>query len=241
MIAKFNLYDFIANLVPGLTFLWVAEQMGGLVGWKSPLPLSGELAETSILIVLSYVTGLMLQALAERVTEKQVLFRIWGGFPSAIWLLPDDKRFSAEFKRRILELITERFKVATVPEIPEGTTAKQERVLRLMKNQELFYLCYNHVDNLSPRPQTFNAQYGLFRCLVTTFAILSVLALGLGVWQGICRHRCPGKLIGVSVLLAGLTFLAYARCKKRGEDFAKSIYDLFVAGVASAPPGEEKK
>ena len=55
MIAKFNLYDFIANLVPGLTFIWALEQLGLLIGWTSPFPMSGQLAETSVLVVLSYV------------------------------------------------------------------------------------------------------------------------------------------------------------------------------------------
>ena len=29
--------------------------------------------------------------------------------------------------------------------------------------------------------------------------------------------------------------LSYERCKKRSEDFAKSVYDLFVAGAAKWP------
>ena len=87
MTAKFNLYDFIASLIPGLVFLWTVEQLAKLGGWSSPFPSSGQLPETSMLVALGYVTGLMLQAVSERVTEKQVLFRIWGGFPSARWLL----------------------------------------------------------------------------------------------------------------------------------------------------------
>lgn len=232
MIAKFNLYDFIANLVPGLTFLWALERLGKLVGWDSPFPMSGQLAEASVLIILSYVTGLMLQALAERVTEKKVLFRIWGGFPSARWLLPEDAKFSPAFKQRILDLVIERFKVATTPDIPEGTTPEKQRDLRLKKNQELFYLCYNYVDNLNPRPQIFNAQYGLFRCLLTTFALLCALSILFGLWNCLYQSPTPGKFLLLAATFAALTWLAYVRCQKRGEDFAKSIYDLFVSGAA---------
>jgi len=234
MIAKFNLYDFIANLVPGLTFLWAFERLGKLGGWDSPFPMSGQLAETSVLIVLSYVTGLMLQALAERITEKKVLLRLWGGFPSARWLLPDDTKFSSAFKQRVLDLVTERFKVAVAPELPAGCTPENERQIRLKKNQELFYLCYNYVDNLNPRPQIFNAQYGLFRCLLTTFALLCALSVLLGLSDWICKPTKWPTFAFLAAIFAGLTWLSYIRCQKRGEDFAKAIYDLFVSGAAKA-------
>jgi hypothetical protein len=232
MTAKFNLYDFIANLVPGLTFLWAWHRLGKLAGWDSPFPMSGQLAETVVLIVLSYVTGLMLQALAECLIERQVLFRIWGGFPSARWLLPDDAKFSAAVKQRILDLIAERFKVATTPHLPEGTSPEQQRGLRLWKNQELFDLCYNHVEHLNPRPPILNAQYGLFRCLLTTFALLGLLAFVLGLWNCLCPLPNPGPFLFLAAFFAGLSWLCYARCKKGAQDFAKAVYDLFIPDAA---------
>ena len=99
----------------------------------------------------------------------------------AKWLLPDDTRFSPAFKQRILDLGFERFKIAAASELPEGCAPDKERQLRLKKNQELFYLSYNYVDNPSPRPQIFNAQHGLFRCLLTTFALLSALSILFGI------------------------------------------------------------
>lgn len=232
MIAKFNFYDFIANLVPGLTFLWALERLGKLVGWDSPFPMSGQLAETSILVVLTYVAGIMLQAIAERITEKKILFRLWEGFPSARWLLPGNTRFSPAFKQRILDLIAERFKIVTAPDLPQGCTAVEERQLRLEKNQELFYLCYNYVDNLSPRPQIFNAQYGIFRCLLTTFALLCAMSILLGIWNYAFESASPRPFVVWAAIFAVLTWLAYVRCHKRAEDFAKAIYDLFISGVA---------
>lgn len=237
MIGKFNFYDFIANLVPGLTFLWALEQIGKLVSWNSPVPLSGQLAEASVLVILSYVTGLMLQALSERVTEKKLLFKSWGGFPSARWLLPKDPKFSPEYKQRIFTLIEERFKISTSVTVPEGCTPAQELNLRLKKNQELFYLCYNYVDNLSPRPQIFNAQYGLFRGLVTTFGLLCLLSIVFGLWNWACQPVKHASFAWVAVTFAVLAWLSYARCTKRGDDFARSIYDLFVGGTAGKASG----
>jgi hypothetical protein len=34
--------------------------------------------------------------------------------------------------------------------------------------------------------------------------------------------------------------IAYARCKKRSEDFAQSVFDLFMAGTANKPSANDK-
>ena len=60
MIARFNLYDFIANLIPGVCFLWCSSIMASSVGHHVPLDFSGGLAETSIIVTVGYVVGLML-------------------------------------------------------------------------------------------------------------------------------------------------------------------------------------
>jgi hypothetical protein len=182
MIARFDFYDFIANLIPGLVFLWCVQLLAGLVGWRLPLNFTSGLAETSILIALSYITGLLLQGLSQGVVEERILKPLWGGFPSARWLLPGDPHFTVAYKMRLLSLITERFQVATGPQIPADCRQKRARELRLKKNRELFYLCYHHVGNISPRPLTFNAHYGLFRCLLGLFGLLWLLSLGGFAW-----------------------------------------------------------
>lgn len=231
MIARFDLYDFIANLIPGLVFLWFVQKLGGLVGWQLPLEFTGGLAETSILIALGYVTGLLLQGLSQGVVEKRILKPLWGGFPSERWLLSDDDHFSAGYKKRLLGLIAERFKVATEPEIPSDCSRIRERELRLKKNRELFYLVYHHVGETSPRPLTFNAHYGLFRALLTMFGLLSVLSLAGLVW-GVLAQPHRALPFGTWALLFSVAgWIAYARCKKRGEDFAQSVYDLFITTV----------
>lgn len=229
MIARFDLYDFVANLIPGLVFLWCVQVLAGLFGCTLPLDLSGGLAETSILIALGYITGLLLQGLSQSVVEKYILKPLWGGFPSERWLLPDDDHFSAAYKTRLLALIRERFGVAIDPDLPADCPADCARELRLKKNRELFYLVYHAVAEASPRPLIFNAQYGLFRVLLTMFALLALTAL-LGFFGALgCRptHRCAFA-VWAGVFIAA-TLSAYFRCKKRAEDFAQSVYDLFMA------------
>lgn len=233
MIAKFNLYDFIANLIPGLVFLWCISLMAALVGAHLPLDFSGGLAETSILTALGYVAGLMLQAVSERFVQRKFLLPKWGGFPSARWLLPDDTHFSKSYKDQLNTLIAERFKVSTAIESPPGCTEDEARKARLERAHELFYLCYHYVDNLNPRPQIFNAQYGLFRCLFALFCLLCILST-LGILLALASNTHTAQIfLLLAALFAVCSWLSCERCKKRSEDFAQSVYDLFVAAVAN--------
>lgn len=142
MIARFDLYDFVANLIPGLVFLWCLQVLAGLAGWSLPLDFTGGLAETSILVALGYVIGLLLQGLSQGFVERYILKPLWGGFPSERWLLPDDDHFTADYKNRLFELMQERFKITTELELPADCPAHRARELRLKKNRELFYLVY---------------------------------------------------------------------------------------------------
>src|SRR5579859_375674 len=236
MIARFNLYDFLADLIPGLVFLWCINLMMTLLGWSLPFNFAGGLANASVMIALGYVIGLMLQAVSEQYIENTLLLRVWDGFPSARWLLPEDTRFSKTYKNRLLALMAERFRVSTEPEIPAAASPEQARALRLKKNQELFYLCYRFVDSFNPRPQVFNALYGLFRSLLGLFGILCAFsAVGIVVTL-ICGLDYPA---GVFLLLASISgicsWLSYARCKNRSEDFARSVYDLFIISAVGKP------
>jgi hypothetical protein len=236
MISRFDLYDFIADLIPGLVFLWCLQALVGLMGWHLPLDFAGGLAETSILLALGYIVGLLFQGLAQGFVEKHILKRLWKGFPSERWLLPEDEHFSEDYKKRLLSLIAERFKVATEPDPPPD----RARDLRLKKNRELFYLCYHDVGPDNPRLLKFNAQYGLFRGLLTMLGLLVMLSLlGLG-WALLVR---PGKAAAFSIwtgLFAISAVIAYARCKKRGEDFAQSVFDSFMASAVNKPSANEQ-
>ncbi|MBK9140203.1 MAG: hypothetical protein IPM17_15800 [Verrucomicrobia bacterium] len=229
MIARFDLYDFVANLIPGLVFLWCVQTLAGLFGWTLPLDFTGGLSETSILIALGYITGLLLQGLSQGLVEQRILKPLWGAFPSDRWLLPDDEQFSATYKTRLLTLIRDRFGVSTDPDLPPDCPPDKSRQLRLKKNHELFYLVYHAVGGTNPRPLTFNAHYGLFRVLLTMFGLLSLVSLAGLVWA-LCRR--PDARIAFalwSAIFVAATFIAYFRCKKRGEDFAQSVYALFMA------------
>ena len=214
MISRFSLYDFIAALIPGILFLWVISTFADSID----IPFTGGLAETSVLVALGYVTGLILQGISQGLTEK-ILLKAWGGFPSARWLLPDDRKFSREYKIKIKQIVEDKYSIKA-----DDDQSKEEQ---LKRNQEIFYLCYNAVDKekLSDRPQIFNAHYGLFRCLLTTFTFLFLSGLAVFLFS---EPQKKSVICGVLVFTAIGAVVSYFRTKKRGEDFAKSIYDLFL-------------
>jgi len=214
MIAKFSLYDLIAALIPGIFFLWGVSFTSSSID----IPFRGGLAETSVLVALGYVAGLILQGISEGLTEK-ILLKAWGDFPSARWLLPDDKKFSKEYKSKIRQIVEEKYSVKADEE--------QSKEEQLKRNQEIFYLCYNAVDRekLSDRPQIFNAHYGLFRCLLTTFTLLFLVELGVLLFA---EPQKQSVICGVLIFSIIGALVSYFRTKKRSEDFARSIYDLFL-------------
>lgn len=125
-------------------------------------------------------------------------------------------------------LVHERFGVTTDQEVSPDCTPDIVKNLHLKKNRELFYLVYHAVGETSPRPLVFNAQYGLFRVLVTMFGLLALVSLaGLG-WALCCRPDVRLAFGVWSALYVAATFIAYFRCKKRAEDFARAVYDLFM-------------
>jgi hypothetical protein len=214
MISRFSVYDFIAAVIPGILFLWGISFISG----SDKIPFTGGLAETSVLVTLGYVTGLVLQGISQGLTEK-IMLKAWGGFPSARWLLPDDNKFSNEYKIKIKQIVASKFSVKS-----DVAQSKEEQ---LKRNQEIFYLCYNAVDKekLSDRPQIFNAHYGLFRCLLTAFTFLFLFALGVLLFA---EPQKKSVIFGVLIFTFIGAVVSYFRTKKRGEDFAKSIYDLFL-------------
>jgi hypothetical protein len=214
MIARFSFYDLIAGVIPGILFLWGISLLSGWI----KIPFAGGLAETSVLVALAYVTGLILQGISQGLTGK-ILLKIWGGFPSARWLLPDDNKFSKEYKSKIKKAVEDKYSIKV-----GGELSKEEQ---LKRNQEIFYLCYNAVDKekLSERPQIFNAHYGLFRCLLTTFTLLFLSDLGVLLFS---EPQKKSVIFGVLIFTTIGAVVSYFRTKKRGEDFAKSIYDLFL-------------
>jgi len=158
---------------------------------------------------------------------------------AAHWLLPEDTHFQGAYKHRLLSLIQERFPVTTEPEIPADCPPEEKGRRRLDHNEELFFPCYECVNNLSSRPLMFVAQYGLFRCLLTGFGLLTAVSVGLVICSVPASQATIGTFLLLAVLYGVLTRLSCQRCKARSEDFARTVFNLFV-GRTAAKPTEDK-
>jgi len=219
MLSRFSFYDFITVIMPGIFFLWAVVTVTGLPLLQKMVRISGGLTESSVLIVVGYITGLMLHGVSGRITEKVLLWR-WGGFPSARWLLPMDSTFSPAYRAELASNLRDRFGIDLV----RGDEPKAET---LKRNQEIFYRCYRALEKLSDQPQTFVAQYGLYRSLLTVFVLLSVIS----AWSYITQYHWRLASDGAFFLAASVsgTIVSSWQVKKRGEDFARSVYDGFLS------------
>jgi len=233
LLNRFGLYDFFANIIPGIFFLWALGTVLGIQELREALPLTGGLAETSVLIVIGYLTGLLLQGISQALTERALKWW-WDGFPSERWLLPEDQRLTAEYKAQLSEVTGRRFNLVFDLSSPERDD-RAGRKARMKRNQEIFYRCYRAVEKASDQPQTFNAQYGLFRGLLTTFLLLVLISLGFaahGLWSVGTSIPSRHLIFAAASVVGGI--ISYQRATKRGEDFAKSVLDVFL--VNNPPP-----
>jgi len=224
LLNRFSLYDFIAVLFPGIFFLWALDFLVDAPRFQRSIPLSGGLTDTSVLIVVGYITGLLLQGVSQLITER-ILLSWWGGFPSARWLMPADQRFTEQFKTELSAALLNKFNILLDLDSTKSGTINSA----LKRNQEIFYRCYRAVEKLSDLPQTFNAQYGLFRSLLTTFALLATAS----IWKLWSVYRSGLGFDSEATLVLGLfvlgVIISYYRVTKRGEDFARAVYDVFLA------------
>ena len=112
----------------------------------------------------------------------------------------------------------------------------RDRKARMKRAHEVFYRCYRSIEKASDLPQTFNAQYGLFRGLLTTFFLLALISIGFAMQQMWLAHSfvlSPHLIFAAAALVAAL--ISYQRTKKRGEDFTQAVLDIFLVTNSGTP------
>jgi hypothetical protein len=232
MLQKFGPYELLANLIPGLAFISAISWLAEFFGHKPVLPITGTIGEASALIAWSYIIGLLLQGIAEGIVEKVVLAST-GGYPSWRWMIEGGEGFTPEHRGKLKDAIRDYFGETVEPTVPANASPQQVLAARRRKYQELFYLCLNLVEQrkLSDRPLAFNTHYGLFRVLLAFNAVLLAVFGGAFAfrWSEVYQRHASGLFVLILLLLVIATIVSYFRMVKRGEDFAKSIYDLFFS------------
>lgn len=230
MLQKFGLYEFLANLIPGLAFLSALSWLAQFFGHAPIVTISGSISDASVLIAWAYITGLLIQGIAHNLVERAILAAT-GGFPSWRWLIDGGEGFTPEHREKLKDAIRDYFGEPVEPSIPKDINGKKALEFVRARYQEVFYQCLNLVEQkkLSDRPLAFNAHYGLFRALLT-FMLMLLLTFGSALafkWGEVQQKHATGLFECILALLIVAMIVSYFSMKNRGEDFAKSIYDLF--------------
>ena len=183
-----------------------------------------------LFVVLDRRTGANQLSVAQNVVERAILAAT-GGFPSWRWLIDDGEGFTPEHRERLKNAIKEYFGEPVEPRISKDSDRKGALQVLRQRYQEVFYQCFNLVEQkkLSDRPLAFNAHYGLFRALLT-FTLMLLLAFGSALafkWGQVQKNQATGLFEGILALLVAAAIVSYFSMKKRAEDFARSVYDLF--------------
>ena len=69
---------------------------------------------------------------------------------------------------------------------------------------------------------------GLFRALLTTFLVLAIVSGALVVRQWCELRTIDTQHLGFAIGAVGAGILSYFRSRKRADDFAKAVLDVFL-------------
>lgn len=213
---KFNFYDFIAVLIPGLFFLISLKILIGFSSIDFYVTSSLELMNSFALIVFGYVFGVLLQGISQGITQK-LLSLLWGGLPSEKWLLDSESKLTSDYKNQLWNKINLTFH----RDKPIGELLQIKKV-----NNEIFYLIYRHIEKqkITEKHQIFNAQFSFFRCLLTAFVFLLVVS----IYQILCSWSFDFKNLSFLIFSFIGIVVSYSGALRRGEDFVKCILDSFI-------------
>lgn len=236
MEAKLTLYDILAIVIPGGLLLIVIFSIAWAMGVRWPEELAQSLTGTTVFLILTYFVGQFLQAVGNWYESKFLKVR-WDGFPSTRFLRNSDDHFSQKYKDILFTKIDNMFGISLVANDSESEITDKHRI-------EAFRLCYSYIveRKLATQALSMNTTYGLFRGLVVTCGLCTLLFLCLAVILYL-EYKITNSATNVSLSLSA-TFLVLAkvfdvRLKQRGELFADKVYQSFLASTKLAR-GENK-
>lgn len=238
MQSKFNFYDFVGYLLPGILLItFIYWLLKGFLVIDLNLELK-TIGDSVILIAASYFAGHIVQAIGNTIENQQV--KTWGGVFSEQFLREDNNFFSKEFKVLFREYAKESFSLELNTEETDIEVQKKHR-------QEVFYLCYYLIvqENAALHTEIFNGLYGLYRGILVTNWIGCIVSLTIA-WKQIIILLCAYfKLhLNYSGFLNYNNFQLWAGCiialflillmrplemrfKRFGQSFAGSVYRNF--------------
>ncbi len=226
---KLTYYDTLANLLPGVVFLWAISVLGPVAGDKVPLLLTSNTIIDSILFVaLGYVAGHLIQFLSRYSVEPFIKWAFWKGyFFSDIYLVGAFKKCSEVELRRYTAFAEAKLGFSTsdlsVLQDPDALSDDSKR----RKSLEVSRAIYRAVDaktqdtSLALKAHSQNTFYSLFRNLSAVFLLLGVANLSVLLFKVVS----PSYMIFVATIFDMLAALAFMiRARQRGELYVKGLF-----------------
>jgi hypothetical protein len=226
---KLSYYDTLSDLVPGIAFFWALPVIGPFERAVIPLMLTGNtIADSIILLALSYVAGHVLQFLSKYSIEPIIQRWYWKGcFFSQIYLIkafkkcfdPERQKFidgaeqKLNFKKEDLALLSD-----------EDVTSKPDELKKALWVSQAVYRAVDAKTLDSGSAQKAHLQntfYSFFRNLAVTSLIITLTDFA-GLVFGFAPHR--GKAAFFGLLCLGLTFVFIRRAKERGEFYIRGLF-----------------
>ncbi|MEN2993692.1 MAG: hypothetical protein ABDH91_09105 [Bacteroidia bacterium] len=229
----FDLYDFIANILPGYLFLWLIQgylSRGGMkVEWLSVLD-EATARGVVLQIVLAYVVGMLLQGASHMLWGQlerkggmieKLLFSETASNLVLCGLYPS---LSPSYKQRLAQIFRRRFNLPSSLEAGETKEALSPR--------ETFNLMYRSLQNRPPILTIQIARYGFYRVLFVV-GVLGILAeLLLGLFASRLRWEISLEMFIAYLAIAWISFCGY---KRRSYESAKMVCDLFLIESETGP------
>jgi len=223
----FSYYDTVANLVPGLVFLWAAQAIGPLDAAGPDLIVMGNaIVDPLLVLAVAYVLGHVLQFLSKWTIEPLLKRVYWGGrwFSDVFLISAEDRCSPVELERNLAAAVkTLGFKEADLAVLRDLDVAQD--AAKMEEARSLSHAIYRAADastidsGTAKRGHEQNSFYSLFRGLSLLFAMVAVMDL-VPVLLGPERARF-GLLLVVSL---GLAIVFFIRARERGELYVRGIF-----------------
>lgn len=211
-IPAFGVYDFMGNIVPGTVTLVLLGLLFDLSPFQSILA-PDNFGSLGVHVILAYFIGHLVQFGGN--LFEQAYWRLWSGMPTD-WPFSgeEDRRDYFKGARQSILIYTDRN-----DEAPDVSTW---RSLISQARSSVYNLKY------AGRLQTFNANYGMFRGVIS--ALLAIVVLGIVAALGWIAHSnsIPWALffsvLGVVILISVFRFHRFGR--RYAEELFAVVADL---------------
>jgi len=228
IVDRFNFYDVYGYLIPGLTFITLLWLPFGIVTGKPP---DDKLASLVVVLLLAYVIGHFLQAMATNAFSSQTERNSAGkpAFPSVVLLDKSNTRMGHDLKRRVHNIVQSWFSINVAADEDSDEDIAQRR-------QDAYFICRPVVNAGKSYAEQFQGLYSMMRGL--SLALLLAVSYDFG-WA-LAVFRDP-KIAFALQVLGGECVLALAvlasnaagafTVRLTGDTLTRSVRDRYSLGV----------